>query len=294
MGLGADQPLDTKFFPGIMEGLLGSHGINATGGKDPPTSSKEGAARMWATTIQNAICRMEKRDIPPEITQGMPSGLHISYEEDFLHCQTTQVPRVFTDPKFLPGMANSVYDLPIPSTRGEIMPSPVIADRFGYPEDPGDGPSGTVTPKTSLPPSPAKAIDESDTDSTDTTTTTDLDWSQTQESSARSEWIQSLRKQHRETSSGSGDGAPLEKRMGVSLEHSHSEGSSPTGIFEEVLQKHRFSTYGKDHEAVHWVRVQILGLGDKPKPSQEEIDSSPIFNLRRVADDSRTPAVIGQ
>ena len=174
VGLGADQPLDTKFFPGIMEGLLGSLGINATGGKDPPTSSKEGAARMWATTIQNAIYWMERRDIPPEITPGMPSGLHVGYEEVFLHCRTTQVPRVFNDAKFLPGMANSVYDLPIPSTRGETMPSPVIAERFGYPEGPGDGPS------------------------------------------------------------------------------------------------------------------------DKPKPSQEEIDSSPIFDLRRAADDSCPPAVIGQ
>ena len=64
VGLGADQPMNTKFFPGIMEGLLGSIGINATGVKDPPTSSREGAARMWATTVQNAICQMEKKDAP--------------------------------------------------------------------------------------------------------------------------------------------------------------------------------------------------------------------------------------
>ena len=42
--IGADQPMESNFFPGVLEGLLGSLGINATGGKDPPTSSKEGAA----------------------------------------------------------------------------------------------------------------------------------------------------------------------------------------------------------------------------------------------------------
>ena len=45
VGLGAYQPIDTKLFPGIMEGLLGSLGIDVTGGGNPPTSSKEGVAR---------------------------------------------------------------------------------------------------------------------------------------------------------------------------------------------------------------------------------------------------------
>ena len=40
----AEQPLESNFFPGILEGLLGSLGINATGEKNPPTSSKESVA----------------------------------------------------------------------------------------------------------------------------------------------------------------------------------------------------------------------------------------------------------
>ena len=44
VGLSADQRMESNFFPGILEGLLGSLGINASGGKNPPTSSKEGAA----------------------------------------------------------------------------------------------------------------------------------------------------------------------------------------------------------------------------------------------------------
>ena len=204
------------------------------------------------------------------------------------------MPRVFSDPQFLPGMAHSVYDLSVPSRKGGTVPSPVEAERFSYPEESGDGPSGTVTPKTSLPPSPAKAMDDSDTDSTGTNATIDLDQSQSQESSARSERIRSLRKQHRGASGGSGDGAPLEKRATIKQESSHVERSSPTGISEEVLRNHRFNTYDKDKASVHRVRVQILGLGGKAKPTQEDIDSSPIFDLRRAADDSSTPAVIGQ
>ena len=34
VGLRADQPMESNFFPGILEGLLGSLGINAAGGKN--------------------------------------------------------------------------------------------------------------------------------------------------------------------------------------------------------------------------------------------------------------------
>ena len=42
------------------------------------------------------------------------------------------------------------------------------------------------------------------------------------------------------------------------------------------------------------MRVKILGLGDETKPSREDIDSSPIFTLRRAADELRAPTIIGQ
>ena len=44
MGMAADQPVESNFFPGILEGLLGRLGIAAPGEKNPPTSSKGGAA----------------------------------------------------------------------------------------------------------------------------------------------------------------------------------------------------------------------------------------------------------
>ena len=303
VGLGAYQPIDTKLFPGIMEGILGSLGIDAASKGNPPASSKEGVARKWATTVQEAIWRMEGKDTSLEVVPGMPSGLHLGYEDDFLRRWTADISRVFTDPELLMKIAHAVYDW--------AKPSPERSQRFSYAEDPeeapgGTGPntshstppmevpSGTATPGTSQPPSPAKVLDESDTDSMDTTGSGDQDQPQTRVSSARSERLQSLRKRHRVASVGSEEGAPSEKRTSASQEASCPEGLTATRISEEVLKSHRFTLYDKDHKAAQQVRALIIGLGDKPKLSQADIDSSPVYELRRAADDSGSPAVIGQ
>ena len=39
VGMAADQPLESNFFPGLLEGLLGRLGIAAPGESNPPTSS---------------------------------------------------------------------------------------------------------------------------------------------------------------------------------------------------------------------------------------------------------------
>ena len=44
LGVAVDQPMESNFFPGILEGLLGRLDITAPGEKSPPTSAKEGAA----------------------------------------------------------------------------------------------------------------------------------------------------------------------------------------------------------------------------------------------------------
>ena len=130
------RPTPRDFFPGVLEGLLGGLGIDATGEKDHPTSSREGAAWMWASAIQGAVQRMEKKEVTLETTSGVPQGLHIGYEEDFLQCRPSQVPKIFSDPKFLPSMANSVYDLAIPSTRGEATPFHAAAEKFTSSDEP--------------------------------------------------------------------------------------------------------------------------------------------------------------
>ena len=43
LGVAVDQPMESNFFPGIFEGLLGLLSIAAPGEKNPPTSAKESA-----------------------------------------------------------------------------------------------------------------------------------------------------------------------------------------------------------------------------------------------------------
>ena len=108
--MAADQPVESDLFPGILEGLLGRIGIAAPGVRNPPTSSQEGAAQLWATAVQDAVQETEKRWVrlkSPE-SSSLPPRLHLNYEEGFLNRRSQQVPGVFTDPLFLPNMVNSV------------------------------------------------------------------------------------------------------------------------------------------------------------------------------------------
>ena len=106
-GVAADQPMESNFFPGILEGLLGRLSIASPGEKNPPTSAKEGVAQLWASTVLDAVQKMEKRQVRLETSgsSGMPSGLHLNYEEDVLNYQSHQVPGVFTDLFFCPTLS---------------------------------------------------------------------------------------------------------------------------------------------------------------------------------------------
>ena len=87
LGVAVDQPVESNFFPGILEGLLGRLSIAAHGETNPPTSAKEGAAQLWTSTVLNVVQKMEKRQVRLETSgsSGMHSGLHLNYEEDFLN-----------------------------------------------------------------------------------------------------------------------------------------------------------------------------------------------------------------
>ena len=73
IGMAADQPVESNFFPSILEGLLGRLSIAVPGETNPPTSSREGAARLWASAVMDAVQAMEQRRVRLE-TSG-PSGM---------------------------------------------------------------------------------------------------------------------------------------------------------------------------------------------------------------------------
>ena len=85
------------------------------------------------------------------------------------------------------------------------------------------------------------------------------------------------------------DGAPSPKRATIKeeTEVDDNESSSSTGLSDETLHDHRFSLWQGFY-------CKILGLEAKMRPSRQDINSSPIFALRRVADESQPPSIIGK
>ena len=92
------------------------------------------------------------------------------------------------------------------------------------------------------------------------------------------------------------EGAPSPRRETIKkeMEVDDNESSSSTGLSDETLCDHRFTVNGMDSTAVHKVRAQILGLEAEARPSRQDIDSSPIFALRRAVDESQPPSIIGE
>ena len=316
LGVAADQSMESNFFPGILEGLLGRLGITAPGEKNHPTSAKEGAAQLWASAVLDAVQKMEKRQVRLETSgsSGMPSGLHLNYEEDFLNYRSHQVPGVFRDPLFLPNMVNSVYKLVIPPVLSRAPPFTAVNDRPTIPMEsvydrddavpPSPSPSTVGTPtaeksKVGLPSTPIQIIGDSDTESDKTENLEpEVDSSYSAQvfppksDCALRKWT------HCKTDSvrDSKDGAPSPKRVTIKkeMEVDNNESSSSTALSDETLHDHRFTVYGRDSTAVHEVGTKILGLEAKMRPSRQDIDSSPIFALRRVADESWPPSIIGK
>ena len=109
VGLAADRPLKSNFFPGLLEGLLGSLDIATSGEGNPPTSSRESAGRTWSTAMYQAISQIEQKEVEAPGAVGLPPGLDFCYEEDFLEKQRHQIPPIFSDPLFIPKMARAVF-----------------------------------------------------------------------------------------------------------------------------------------------------------------------------------------
>ena len=289
MGMAVDQPVEGNFFSSILEGLLGRLSIATPGEENPPTSSKEGAARLWASAVVDAVQKTEKRRVRLETSgsSGMPTGLHLNYEEDFFNCRSHQVPGVFTDPLFLSNRVNSVYRLVRPPVLAEAPPFTAANDCPTTPVESVDDREDTVVPSPSpstagtltaekgrvgLPTIPVQIIGNSDVESDKTE---DLEPEEDSFYSAQvfpSTSDRALRKQTRSKSDGlkdSKDSAPSPKRVTVKKEKEvdDNESSSSTGLSDETLRDHRFMVYGKDSTAVHEVRAKILGLQAGTRPS---------------------------
>ena len=82
VGLAAERPLESNFFPGILEGLLGNLNTAAAGGSSSPSSSCEGAKRAWSTAVGEAISWIEQKEVKMLEIVRLPPSLDPVCPED--------------------------------------------------------------------------------------------------------------------------------------------------------------------------------------------------------------------
>ena len=145
VGLAADRPIKSNFFPGLLEGLLGSLGMAAPGEGNPPTSSHEGAGRAWSTAVHEAISQIEQKEVEAPEAVGLPPNLDLRYEEGFLEKQRHLIPPVFLDLLFIPKMAKAVFRVAKPPVVSKALPSARSHEASSAPPQPGgSGPKQQV------------------------------------------------------------------------------------------------------------------------------------------------------
>ena len=139
VGMAADRPLESNFFPGLLEGLLGSLGIASLGEGNPPSSSREGAGHAWSSAMCEAISWIEQKEVEAPGAVGLPQSLDLRYEEDFLKRQRREIPLIFSDPLFIPHMAKVVFNVVKPRMVLKALPSGTSRGVPSSPNQPGDG-----------------------------------------------------------------------------------------------------------------------------------------------------------
>ena len=146
VGLAADRPTESNFFPGLLEGLLGSLGMAAPGVSSPSASSCEGAGRAWSTAVREAISRIEQKEVEAPEAVGLPPNLDLRYEEGFLKKQRHLIPPVFLDPLFIPKITKAVFKVVKPPVVLKALPSAHSQEASSAPPQPGgSGPKQEVS-----------------------------------------------------------------------------------------------------------------------------------------------------
>ena len=301
VGLAADRPIKSNFFPSLLEGLLGSLGMATPGESNPPISSHEGAGRAWSTAVHGAISRTKQKEVEAPEAVGLPPNLDLQYKESFLDKQRHLIPPIFSDPLFIPKVAKAVFRVAKPLVVSKALPAAHSHEVSSTPPQPGGGgPKQQVLKLEEPVPSTSQSIPEvqeqiSEASSTDSDGADEppLEKELPRRSLKVRLPLKLLKRGLQATASGSKDGVTPSK---VCKEPEADEAGvgTPTGPSEAALQKAQFELFQKDLPAVQEVRAQILKLQDGEVITQQVLDSSPTFHLRRAADESRAPTVIGE
>ena len=301
VGLAADRPIESNFFPGFLEGLLGSLGMAAPREGNPPSSSHEGADHTWFTTVRGAISQIEQKEVEAPEAVGLPPNLDLQYKEGFLKKQRHLIPPIFSDPLFIPKMAKAVFRVAKPLVVSKALPSVCSREVSSAPPQPGgSGPEQLVLKSEEPVPSTSQSTPEVQEQISEASNT-DSDGADEpppeKEPPRRTLKVRLplklLKHGHQATASSSKDGVTPSK-VHKEPEAEEAEVGTLTGPLEAALQKARFELFQKDLPVVQEVRARILELKEGEVITQQVLDSSPTFHLRRVADESRAPTVIGE
>ena len=138
-GLAADRPIESNFFPSLLEGLLGSLGMAAPGEDNPPVSSCKGAGCTWSTAVRGAISHTEQMEVEAPEAVGLPPTLDLQYKESFLEKQRHLIPPIFSDPLFIPKVAKAVFSLAKPLVVSKVLPVAHSRKVSSAPPQPGGG-----------------------------------------------------------------------------------------------------------------------------------------------------------
>ena len=139
VGLAADRPIESNFFPGLLEGLLRSLGMAAPGEGNPPVSSREGVGHAWSTAMHKAISRTEQKEVEAPEAVGLPPNLDLRYKESFLEKQRHLIPPIFSEPLFIPKVAKAVFRVAKPLVVSKVLPAARSHEVSSAPPPPGGG-----------------------------------------------------------------------------------------------------------------------------------------------------------
>ena len=251
--------------------------------------------------MRGAISQTKQKEVEAPEVVGLPPNLDLQYKESLLDKQRHLIPPLFSDPLFLPNVAKAVFRVAKPLVVSKALPAARSHKVSSAPPQPGGGgPEQQVLKSEESVPSTSQSTPEvqeqiSEASSTDSDRADEPP--PEKEPPRRSLKVRLplklLKRGHQATASGSKDGVTPSK---VRKEPEADEAGVGilTGPSEAALQKARFELFQKDLPTVQEVRARILELKEGEVITQRVLDSSPAFHLRRAADESRAPSIIGE
>ena len=297
VGLAADRPLESNFFPGSWRDYWGALALLPPGRVILPHLPVRALAAPGPQLCRKQSHELSRRMLRHQKLWGcLPTWTFVTRRVS-LKKQRHLIPPVFLDPLFIPKMAKAVFKVVKPPVVSKVLPFASNREASFTPDQPeGDGPEQGVlkseepTPSTSqLSPQVQEQISEaSNTDSDKADKPTPEEEPPHRSLKVRLP-LKLLKRGHQTMASSSKNGVTPSKVW----KEMEAQVSTLTRPLEATLQKARFELYQKDLPEVQEVRARILGLEQGEEITQQALDSSPTFHLRQAADKTHPPTVIG-